>query len=299
MASNVCMYRGGTRTNTEEVVCRRLDPLQTAMAHVDVDAHGWPHVILLCSAFLHALLFWTTRRIAKKACTSYAKLPDEPERRNWDSRVVSTVHAAFAVWASIWLYRNEGHRVFGKLGMIEADDEIFRYHNATSQALMATSLGYFCYDLVVLYTYYPRLGGMDFLCHHITAIFCLVLSLATKKGHFIVLTAIASEMSTPYVNLRYFLHQSGAKETKAYLLNGILLWTVWLVSRIYMFGSVSLFMFYNYRALLKEFTPAVAYLVLIAVAILNGLSLNWFWKITRGLVKALLHLRTGKRSKQL
>lgn len=268
------------------------------MAHADVGGSGWPHAILICSTFLHALLFWTTRRLARKACTSYAKLQDEPERRNWDSRVVSTVHAGFAVWASIWLYSNEGDRVFGKLGMIEADDEIFRYHNPTSQAIMATSLGYFSYDLVVLCTYYPRLGGMDFLCHHITAIFCLVLSLATKKGHFIVLTAIASEMSTPYVNLRYFLHQTGAKETKAYLLNGVLLWAVWLVSRIYMFGSVSLFMFYNYRTLLKEFTPTVAFLVLVAVAVLNGLSLNWFWKITKGLIKALVNLRTGKTSKQ-
>jgi len=36
----------------------------------------------------------------------------------------------------------------------------------------------------------------------------------------------------------------------------------------------------------------------VAVAILNGLSLNWFWKITKGLVKALVNLRTGKKSKQ-
>jgi len=258
---------------------------------------GHPQAILLVSASLHALLFLASRRISWNACPSYQKLGDENERRNWDSRVVSTVHAAFAVWASVWLYTNDGDRVFGKMGMMEADDEIFLHHNTTSTALMATSLGYFCYDVVVLLKYYPRLGGMDFLWHHCTAIFCLVLSLASKKGHFIVLTAIASEMSTPYVNLRYFLHQSGAKETYAYLLNGALLWLVWLVSRIYMFGSVSLFMFYNANALLNEFTPVMAVLILISVAILNGLSLNWFWKITKGLVKALVNLRRGTKIK--
>lgn len=258
----------------------------------------------MCVAFFislasHAILYRASDAFCKRTFASYARLKDDDERRNWNSRVVSTFHAVFAVWSSLWILDRNGTDIVLGFGLVEASENTFLVWDLESRNLLYASLGYFCYDIVLVMYRYPRLGGREFVWHHCAAIFCLLLGLWTDRGHLVLLASIASEMSTPYVNARYFLQHIGSKGTIAYLLNGAALWTVWLVSRIYVFGSVSVFMFYNANMLSQQFGKCCAAVLLVSVIILNVLSMTWFWKISKGLWKILrtcpLHERTKIR----
>lgn len=47
-----------------------------------------------------------------------------------------------------------------------------------------------------------------------------------------VVTVTFTELTTPFVNQRWFFEQAGLKESRLYVINGALMWLSWFVIRI-------------------------------------------------------------------
>lgn len=106
--------------------------------------------------------------------------------------------------------------------------------------------------------------------------------------------ALIAELSTPFVNMRWFLFQMKKNKSSLFrvsletveVVNGICLWLAFLVCRIIMFPFILYHMYANASLVLA--THAIVHVPVIFGALTTLLlSILWFQKITVGLVKRL------------
>lgn len=121
-------------------------------------------------------------------------------------------------------------------------------------ALYYSSIGtaYFIYDLWAMYmSHYPKKaygGPVSFLVsyfqknvlmilHHIAIIFVLFPSLVyySSMGDFFCGCFFCTELSTPFVNARVILSRLGLKNSKLYVVNGLVMLTVFAMCRVALF----------------------------------------------------------------
>merc|ERR1712139_59845 len=105
-------------------------------------------------------------------------------------------------------------------------------------------------------------------------------------AHFMGLVGIAAEITTPFINLRWFLAESDMKSGRLYIINGMLIVVLWFIFRICGFAFLGVRIFEQRQDIYamswdKQMTVALTYVVG------YGLQFFWFWKICRGALKAL------------
>lgn len=122
-------------------------------------------------------------------------------------------------------------------------------------AVYYSSIGtaYFIYDLWAMYKshvartdtsfeFVPRLlsylkKDVLMIVHHLTIVTLLFPAIVyhSPMGHFFVGCFFCTELSTPFVNARVILSRLGLKNSKIYVVNGLLMMTVFAMCRVAMF----------------------------------------------------------------
>ncbi|GJN14899.1 hypothetical protein PR202_gb01774 [Eleusine coracana subsp. coracana] len=128
------------------------------------------------------------------------------------------------------------------------------------------SVGYFIADLAMIFWFYPSLGGMEYVIHHVLSLVCVVYAMLSGEGQLYTYMVLISETTTPGINLRWFLDVAGMKSSKAYVVNGVAMFVTWLIKQMDTFGCLLIFV-----------APTILF-------IMNAL---WFSKIVKGLKKTL------------
>ncbi|XP_057865445.1 uncharacterized protein LOC131073095 isoform X2 [Cryptomeria japonica] len=153
----------------------------------------------------------------------YAKLT-KMEQIEWNNRGFSTIHAIVVSAASIYLlfisdlfYNND------------QDEPIILRSSFLSNFILGVSVGYFLSDLAMIFWHYPSLGGKEYILHHGFSMTAIGVSLYSSEAQIYVYMILLSEITTPFVNARWYLDLAGLKRSKAYLINGIALFFGWLV----------------------------------------------------------------------
>ncbi|KAL6983225.1 hypothetical protein U1Q18_016616 [Sarracenia purpurea var. burkii] len=203
------------------------------------------------------------------------------QRVEWNNRAISTFHAIFITIVSLYfafwsdLYLND--QFAGPL--------TFRSSSLSKFALGA-SVGYFLCDLGMIFWFYPSLGGMEYVVHHLLSLVTVAYALLTGEGQFYTYMVLISEMTTPWINLRWYLDTAGMKTSRAYLINGMLMFIFWMVARILLFLYLlhHVYLHYDQVKLMHAFGH---FLVITVPSILSVMNLIWFGKIVRGLKKTL------------
>jgi len=114
--------------------------------------------------------------------------------------------------------------------------------------------------------------------------------------HVYLMMVLMSEMTTPFVNLRWLLDKAGLKHLKLYTVNGLMLLLAWGVARVVLFVPFYLHVFQNW-ATVREI-PLHALVLLVGVPLLLFcLNLIWFLKIARGAYK-LVTAAKGREQQQ-
>ncbi|MBA0741181.1 hypothetical protein Gogos_014351 [Gossypium gossypioides] len=103
------------------------------------------------------------------------------------------------------------------------------------------SLGYFLSDLAMIIWFYPFLGGMEYVLHHLLSVAGIANPMLTGEGQVYTFMVLISESTTPGINLRWYLDTAGMKRSRAYLINGVVMFVAWLVARILLF----MYLFYH------------------------------------------------------
>jgi hypothetical protein len=154
-----------------------------------------------------------------------------------------------------------------------------------SEATLMFMVGYFIYDLYVVIKYFSDDYGS--LMHHICAIIQHLVICTNGVCAFVQMCFVLTEISTPFVNNRFFLVDSEMKESQGYKLNGIMMFLTFLIVR------VPLIAFVPYLCIIKQDQFMSLHIALrcffafmfLVISSLNGL---WFYKITMGIVKTLV-----------
>lgn len=157
--------------------------------------------------------------------------------------------------------------------------------SALSKMAMQMCGGYFITDFIVVIicrNYYP--GVSDFVIHHIVAISAFVLVHHYSACHWFLDVRLLSELSTPFVNLRWMLLQVNLKDTAYYSINRHLTFWAFFVARI-----VSIPIFWG-AAIYHFGTPewnelhwSIKTIVFTNGLPLDILNINWFIKLARGM----------------
>ncbi|KAJ6399231.1 hypothetical protein OIU77_019893 [Salix suchowensis] len=148
------------------------------------------------------------------------------------------------------------------------------------------SVGYFIADLGMIIWFYPSLGGMEYVIHHFLSLIAVAYSMLTGEGQLYTYMVLISETTTPGINLRWYFDTAGMKKSKAYLLNGVVIFFAWFVARILLF----IYLFYHvflHQYQVKQMHSFGQLLVLVVPVVLSVMNLMWFWKIFKGMKKTL------------
>ncbi|XP_065022622.1 uncharacterized protein LOC103998203 isoform X2 [Musa acuminata AAA Group] len=178
---------------------------------------------VLGGIFLCKMAYDFTQFISSFYFKGYSSLT-KIQRIDWNNRGMSSIHAIFVTIMSIYL-------VF--CSDLFSDNTInlpitFRSSSLSTFGL-GVSVGYFLADLAMIAWSYPSLGGMEYVLHHTLSVIAVAYTMLSGEGQFYTYLVLISEITTPGINLRWFLDTAGMKRSQAYLVNGAMVFLAWLM----------------------------------------------------------------------
>lgn len=238
-----------------------------------------PCTSILTGIFMCKIAYDITQFISLYYFKFYASLT-KIKQIEWNNRGISTAHAIFITAMSLYLI------FFSNLYSESHDSNITLRSSNLSNFSLGVSIGYFITDLAMIFWFYPLLGEMEYVCHHLLSLCAITYAVMTNEGQIYTYMVLISEATTPLVNLRWFLDTGGMKRSNTYLMNGVLMLILWLVARILMFVYLFYHIFLHYDQIEEMHT--FGYILVFAVpGALTIMNVMWFGKILKGLRKQL------------
>ncbi|KAJ4846194.1 hypothetical protein Tsubulata_030583 [Turnera subulata] len=203
------------------------------------------------------------------------------QRTEWNNRGMSTIHAVFisamSLYFVFWSDLFSDRRHAGYITLQSSPLSIFA---------LGVSVGYFISDLGMIFWYYPSLGGMEYVIHHSLSAIAVAYSMLSGEGQLYTYMCLISELTTPEINMRWFLDISGMKRSTAYLVNGVVIFLAWLGARVLLFMYMFYHIYVHYYEVIQMSTFGCL-VVFVVPAVLYVMNLMWFAKIIKGLKKTL------------
>nr|BAH19941.1 AT1G31300 [Arabidopsis thaliana] len=239
-----------------------------------------PYTSVLTGIFLCKVVYDLCHFISNSHSKTYIILT-KIQRIEWNNRGISTVHAIFISAMSLYfvfwsdLFSDRWHN----------DLVVFRSSRLSSLGL-GISIGYFLADLGMIFRKYPSLGGIEYIVHHSLSGVAVAYSLFSGEGQLYTYMVLISEITTPEINLRWYLDTAGMKKSLAYVVNGVFIFLAWLVARILLFIYMFYHVYLHYNQVMRM--HIFGYVLVFGVpAALGVMNLIWFGKIVRGVKKTL------------
>ena len=140
----------------------------------------------------------------------------------WNCRIITFCHGLLSVVMCLYCAFVVGPWPFDAIG--EASTSL-------QTLCIIVTLGYFLFDF--LWCIVTGTEGIDMLFHHLTSISGLVLSLfLDRSGAELIATIFGSEVSTPSLQVRGFLRETGKYETRIAKINDVLFILLFMCIRI-------------------------------------------------------------------
>lgn len=239
-----------------------------------------PYTSILGGLVASKLAFDITQLISTFYIKNYAGLT-KIQRIEWNNRGMSSIHAIFIATLSLYL-------VFWS--------DLFSDHQSTDSVTLRSSplcifglgvsVGYFFADLGMIFWFYPSLGGLEYVIHHSLSVIAVAYSMFSGEGQLYTYMCLISEVTTPEINMRWYLDTAGMKRSTMYLINGVVIFLAWLIARVLLFVYIfhHIYLHYDQVVQMSPFGCLVVFAVPSALFIMN---LMWFTKIIKGLMKTL------------
>ncbi|KAF5475535.1 hypothetical protein F2P56_007333 [Juglans regia] len=239
-----------------------------------------PYTSILGGIFLCKVAYDLTQLISTFYFKSYNGLT-KVQRIEWNNRGISTIHAIFITVTSLyfvfWSDLFSDHQLAGIVTFRSSPLSVFA---------LGVSVGYFLADLGMIFWLYPSLGGLEYVIHHSLSGVAVAYSMFSGEGQLYTFMILISEVTTPEINMRWYLDTAGMKRSIAYLMNGVLIFFAWLAARIVLFGYMFYHVYLHYDQVI-QMHPFGYFLVFVVPSALAMMNLMWFGKILKGLKKTL------------
>mmetsp|Transcript_15644 Transcript_15644/g.24284 ORF Transcript_15644/g.24284 Transcript_15644/m.24284 type:complete len:315 (-) Transcript_15644:46-990(-) len=260
--------------------------------------------MLVTDIFTWEMLYQISQFAIKVAFTNYSKVIINPKKANRDeakaslmeqgpSYVVSFVHSMYVTARgmmhlySLWEASN-----IDKLHI--AAEGTYREAHLEVARTNILFVAYLFYDMIHILHQYPKLGGGDTMVHHMLFAFCSIINGTYGIMPFQFGWLISGELSTIFLNWRWFLLKSGRDSGSLIENVNSMFAASFFISRnvMYTAGIVHLYIF-SMSELKSLLSPDVAGVPLSALGItcesmLLGWLLNLYWgaKILRKVARA-------------
>ncbi|KAL2316838.1 hypothetical protein Fmac_030714 [Flemingia macrophylla] len=239
-----------------------------------------PYTSIVGGIFAFKMVYDLTQLFSAVHFKSYSSLT-RIQRVEWNNRAMSTIHAIFITTMSLYL-------VFcSNLFSDNKSSELVTFQSSSlSTFSLGVSVGYFIADLGMIIWFFPSLGGYEYVVHHLISLIAVAFSMLSGEGQLYTYMVLISETTTPGINLRWYLDAAGMKKTKAYIINGVVIFIAWLVARVLLF----VYMFYHvylHFDQVEQMHTLGQVLVIVVPLVLSIMNLVWFSKIIKGLRKTL------------
>ncbi|CAI9754479.1 unnamed protein product [Fraxinus pennsylvanica] len=241
--------------------------------------------VILCTSvisgiFACKLIYDLSQLMSPGYFKSYSSLA-KSKQIEWNNRAISTSHAIFIATMSLYLTLCSD---------LYSDDQlrgpITLRSSKLSTSALGVSVGYFITDLGMILWFYSSLEGMEYVIHHLLSLTGVTYAMLTGEAQVYTFMVLISEATTPVINLRWYLDEAGMKRSRAYIINGVVMFLAWLVARILLFVYLFYHAYLHYNQV-KQMYLFGRVLVLVAPSVLTVMNLIWFWKIFEGLKKTL------------
>ena len=159
--------------------------------------------------------------------------------------------------------------------------------------------GYLLSDLILVLLHGNKWSAfVPNLFHHGFGVYCFALLSHQRSYVGYLVVGCILEITTPFVNLRYFLSESGLKSHWLYALNGLVICLSWFAFRIVMYGYAVFIQVTNYNKIIGSVSPEAAFALFISTGIGYVLQLMWGYKIFNGAYKLLTQSSASKKAKK-
>ena len=226
--------------------------------------------------------------LSKKFFQQYNSFTED-KKIYWNTLPGSTIHSIVlcTVVVTTFLY-----------GSILSDDVVQSKSKLGFLALQI-SAGYFVGDFIAILSHKYLRSDTKIVLHHITSFTAVFLGLAFQgRWLILILLHLFSELSTPFVNLRWVLSETKTpKNSWIFIFDAFGVTITFFISRIF---ALPVLVYTMYLCMIRELDPSLDYHVpfsikafaVVLTFILHCLNLFWAYKIARGcikFVKALKH----------
>jgi hypothetical protein len=265
------------------------------MEQIEFKLRGeWPKVSQLVIAVTPWVvgwqcLYWFCRTSAPALFVTYETLNEKKgEKGYWASSMVSTAHA---VTIAIFV----GLALWDEPSFLTSTD----FLQVTPASLQACYVffGYILSDLFVS-VFYGSLwsGSIANLLHHLFVLLAWSQFITARCGQLLALMGMFCEVTTPFVNQRWFLDKAGMKDGALYFVNGLMMLASFFVWRIALYLWVGVRLYEQREGILS--VPALtACTILLSYLVGLALQMLWFRKMVLGTVKLLRKRKAGSHER--
>lgn len=242
---------------------------------VTFDLTYYPVSVVSCMFFL-AIFKYVSPSISSYLCPKFRTLP-AAKQVYWHTSVNSSLHAVITSAVCIYTFINDD----------KMQEEPVWNDSISVRASCAIVVGYMTADAIIMMCKYSQIGDPYNLLHHAASVYAYYYVMTYGTYVYFANFRLLAELSTPWVNNRWFLDVMGQKHTKVYLWNGVLLTAVFLACRIMTmpYCWYKIFTIYGTEPYLR--TGYIQYVLLSSCFVLDILNVFWFYKLLKGVHKTL------------
>ncbi|EQK99039.1 hypothetical protein G6O67_002320 [Ophiocordyceps sinensis] len=171
---------------------------------------------IVAAALLYSVVFYPLSPLLSNLLVPghYAKLPRK-KRLNWDAHVVSMIQSTLINVLALWIMLVDDDR-----RDMDQEERIWGYTGAAGM-IQALAAGYFVWDLIVT-SRNLDVFGLGTLAHAIAALLVYCLGFRPFVNYYGCIF-ILWELSTPFLNLHWFMDKLDMTGSRAQLYNGLML----------------------------------------------------------------------------
>ncbi|XP_072129598.1 TLC domain-containing protein 4-B [Mobula birostris] len=243
-------------------------------------------LVTVTSFTIFQILFhYLSAKISVCFCNGYQTLTDT-KRIEWNSRVVSTFHALLVGSLCLYLLWFDDAT---NVDPIWGDPTLVKLN-------LGIATGYLISDLLLILWYWKAIGDVYFIIHHLIGLYACYYVLVDGMLPYFANFRLIAELSTPFVNQRWFFEAlCYPKTSKPNIINGLLMAVIFFLVRIavmppYYNKMISAF---GTEAFDKLGLKAQLSWIISSIG-LDVMNVMWMYKIGKGCHKVLLACRKDK-----
>lgn len=245
---------------------------------------GWWSLILIACYGVSHQCFPSFRKLDAGNDVKGATKRTE-EKLWWAASMMSTIHATYVSYVALSQYFTEGgieqpanfrEDLWGTSSVVIEYGPVF-----LGYIFLDTALTFKCWNT------WPGAGAN--VIHHACCIGAFWQSITGGYGHFYCMYAWVFEVTTPFINQRWFFDKSGMKGGLLFKINGLLMVFLWIILRICVFGYCMVVG--PWQQMLAEAGGRLEMWRCVSMLTIQvaGYALQWMWgyKILKGAMKAV------------